>query len=355
MVLQRLEAAVADASLSDASRDTGRELLSRLATGVRVVITGPQGVGKSTLCDVLAGGSGFSEPLPATRVFQHEDTGATGSQVILRPTGFLKSMQLTDFHGNSEPAAQSAALDEADIVIWCTATFSQAERDVWAPVPDHLKDHSFLVLPRADILARDGLLAGRVAALRDVAREEFHNFFPVAPLSIAKRIRRGDPVSDGQLSASGVSALSEAIRNLASSGRQADLDSAYLFLGRCGHEEISVPAGTQSQTAGGPSGKTAVRDVITLAARNIADLHSGVAMQNFDALRDLFSELSEELSDLAADAKPEDADARAWWDELSTASDKLMLAGLEKGPGAAADAATIVLQLSRDVQSGAFA
>ncbi|QJF51739.1 hypothetical protein [Roseobacter ponti] len=264
-------------------------------------------------------------------------------------------MQLTDLCDNNDPAVQRAALDQADIVIWCTATFAQAERDVWAPVPDHLKDHSFLVLPRADVLARDGLLAARVAALGDVAREEFHNFFPVAPLSIANRIRRGDPVSDGQLSASGVSALSYAIQNLVSSGRQADLDSAYLYLGRCGHDESAVPAGAHSRSSERPAGTTVVREVIAEAARTIADLHTGVAMQNPDALTGVFSELSEELSELAADAEPEDADAKAWWDELSAASDKLMLAGLEKGPGPAADAATIVLQLSRDLQSGALA
>jgi len=279
-VLPHLEEALADPSIPARAHIAGRQLLDRLTSPIRVVVTGHPGSGKSQLINLLAGEPVIGEAtnLPSlelrhgperkltieladgrteTRPFEtlaSLDREKVGFVSVEAPLDVLRSMTLTEVvtGGTAEQERDGVlwAAERADIVLWCSLEFTPAEQWLWSAMPERLKDHGFLVLTKADTLIRSGTLGQRIAELEDIVAEEFHSLVPVATLQGLKALRAdGGPDLDA-LSASGAAALSAALVRHVEQGLRADLDAALMFLSRFGSEPApiaTVPAAASPQ------------------------------------------------------------------------------------------------------------
>ena len=361
--LARLAAATSAPALSDALRKHAAEMRNRLSAGVRVVVLGPPGSGKSALCDALlcvpgevAGHSGEARIIlrPGAEAPQHALPGS-GKPTHL-DAGFLADTCRMDVHLPKDPAAfrmrALEALEHADIVIWCTSRFGPEEAGIWNNAPDHLKDHSLLVLAKADQLVETGQLNERIADLQEVASEEFHSLYPTSALTIAGGLSVGQIPDEQQRAASGIRALSDTVLHIAASGRRADLDSALLFLERHGIDDTA----SMEEAAGGTQSAPGLDKVRTLISDHADRLCAAgpVAEGAHGQIFDICNDLSEALTDAISDDETGCAELQAWESELYAASDKLVLMGLENDTRSATDAVAIVMQLSRDLHHRAI-
>ncbi|MBW4710083.1 GTPase domain-containing protein [Roseobacter sp. YSTF-M11] len=365
-VMARLTAVAASDGVTEATRRQARSLLERLGAGVNVVVIGPKAVGKSSLCSVL-----MRQPIPedadvtTTYCFGDEVTdlgnAPGGARRISLPSDLLKLTTLTDAavppEGEGFSAAAKAAVSNADIVLWCTAEFSASETAVWATVSDHVKDHSFLVLTKADICADKGQLPDTIAALQTIAAEEFHSFFPTSTLQAQRVLTQTGTLPEDQFAASGVKALATTLLHLSRSGRRADLDSALLFLERNG-TTAQPDTGHADPDGAHPNGAAAAPHVRTyqkalelLRSRTPELLAAAADTANVqpDLVLGCCGTLAEELAEIASEQTQTAPDFEAWRNDLYEASDKVVLMSLENDLRSAADAATIILQLTRDL------
>ena len=246
-VQNRLAAALQSGAMPQAAETRGAQLLARLKAPVSVVVMGPPGSGKTSLVNLLIGRpvvpEGIDLPVteivsgPAARTVCTLPDGSTragdgivapadlpNDTVLVRlelPVPVLDSLSLTEIRVAGSPAEQRAAVDwatrRADIVLWCTQDFDGGERDLWARVPETLKDHSYLVLTMADQLLMKGILQDRIATLAEVVAEEFHSLMPVATL-------HGD--ADHTVPVSGARATTAALAALGTPVRHVELEGA---------------------------------------------------------------------------------------------------------------------------------
>ncbi|MEM9576643.1 MAG: hypothetical protein AAF999_06485 [Pseudomonadota bacterium] len=243
----------------------------------------------------------------------------------------------------------------ADIVIWCTQEFEAQEATLWQGASDHLKDHSFLVLTKADLLAKKRLLRERIKALEPVVSEEFHSFFPVTSCRISQLQDAGETISDAVYTASGLKALIEAVASLVQSGQRADLDSAMLFLERQGLTlddplpDRRPPAITPLQQA-----CSASRDRLIERAFDIAELGFDEAEGDMSGVLEMCGSISEDLMQDIDRLSQDHTELEPWTAEFEMASDKIMLMTMENDTRSAADAVTILLQLRRDLEQLSF-
>ncbi|WP_298837010.1 GTPase domain-containing protein [uncultured Roseobacter sp.] len=363
--LARLTAATRSADLSDALRAHAAGMRTRLSTGVRVVVLGPPGSGKSALCDALlcvpgevAGHGGVARVIVRAGAETPAEVFPGSGAPTELDAGFLTDTCLVDVHLPRDEKARKAraleALEHADIVIWCTSRFGPDEADIWSHAPDHLKDHSFLVLGKADQLVETGQLNDRISDLQDVAAEEFHSLHPTSALTIAGGLSVGQIPDEKQRAASGIKALSDTVLHIAASGRRADMDSALLFLER---HSIGDGAGAGDVSADVAADKAPglrrVRDLISEHADQLCAA-GPVTDGKHDRIFDICNGLSEALTDVISDDESGCQALSAWEHELFAASDKLVLMGLENDSRSAADAVAIVMQLSRDLHHSGF-
>lgn len=356
-IIARLDHVIVGGQLSPATQTQARALRDRLNDGVRVVILGPEGIGKSQLRDVLLGeivtsAAGTGGALCLSDINSTaEITGPDGAavQTATLDNALLKLMTLTDVampEGAAAFADRAAwALARADIVLWCTQSFTAAEAAVWAEASDHLKDHSFLVLTKADALAASGSLSDRIAALQAVAAEEFHSFFPTSTFHAHQALHQAGSANDSQLAASGVKALRDTLWHLAVSGQRADLDSALLFLERHAPSAPLPQAPSKDRSGSGPQAQTFEKALSLLRSRT-ADL----AGEDPQMILTTCGRLAEDLAELAADQTHSEPAFDLWRHDLYEASDKVVLMSLENDLRSAADAATVILQLKRDLE-----
>ncbi|WP_299503092.1 GTPase domain-containing protein [uncultured Roseobacter sp.] len=356
-VIAELEQALAKGVLTGAPAEQATQLLERLRTGVRVVVLGPKGVGKSQLCSVLlhqvlqpnvqAGAVTYKSG-------EFRDTAAD-AQNISMDHPLLQVITLTDTApaAGAIDAAQLDAMKQADVVLWCTQEFSELEAEIWAQASDHLKDHSFLVLTKADQLAERGTLPERIAALQTVAGEEFHSFFPTSTFHAHQALCKNGEIPEQLLAASGVKALMQTLSNLATSGQRADLDNAWLFLQRNGIEAAQIDnAAGQGDRA--PAEVATYEKALALLRARTPELTATSADPDElrpEAILACCGTLAEDLAEIAADETHSAPDFDAWRNDLYEASDKVVLMSLENDLRSAADAATIILQLTRDLEA----
>ncbi len=247
----------------------------------------------------------------------------------------------------------------ADIVIWCTQEFDDHEAILWQSAPDPLKDHSFLVLTKADLLAEKRILRERIMALQPVVSEEFHSFFPVTTTRIRQLQEAGETVSDAIFAASGLKALIDTVSSLVRSGQRADLDSAILFLERQGltlddpmPDRVAPP--TPSDTSPLRLACKASRDRLIERAFDIAELGFDESEGDMSGVLEMCGSISEDLMEDMRGMSQEHADLEPWNSEFEGASDKIMLMTMENDTRSAADAVTILLQLRRDLEQLSF-
>lgn len=330
------------------------------------------------------------------------------------PVDILKRINLLEVVTNGAHEEIESAIDWAvrrtDIALWCSQAFDKDEQKVWDRVPDSLKDHAFLVLTKADVLSAEKLLSRRVAELESVVAEEFHSLFAVATLQ-AVRATSGSSVDEAMFHASGGGALTSEILRHAERGRRADFDSAHMFLARYqvkgtperqtsrpqstpvapapafvanqSPSEPMSPADIPSRTPTAKPDPMPTRDAVQTkeipASSDAPELPSAPKVENVelfvdavkflkrrgDGLAEKAKEMGEgnakplvencvdaveHLVDLFSQDESGCEAADAFIDELSDASDMMVLMQVEDGDAPAADAVTLLLQLRRDME-----
>lgn len=309
------------------------------------------------------------------------------------PAKILKRVSLLEVVTDGTALELSSAIDwsvrRTDIALWCSQSFDELEQSVWRRVPDSLKDHAFLVLTKADVLSAEKTLSKRVAALESIVAEEFHSLFAVATLQALNAYGPSGAIDEAMHHASGGGALAAEILRHAERGRRADFDGAHMFLARYRIKPDIVLEATgdaKAAKADAPSPKEIEKPAPKAEATVAADVAAPVAMpdggerpQNITLLSDAVRFLKrrgDTLGETAASlgegkAKPlidqcvdaveylvdmfsQDESgcpvADAFMDELAEAADMMVLMQVEDGDGPAADAATLLLQLRRDIE-----
>lgn len=318
---------------------------------------------------------------------------------IETPVPILQRISLLEVVTDGTALDLSSAVDwsvrRTDIALWCSQSFDEAEQIVWRRVPDSLKDHAFLVLTKADVLSTEKSLSKRVAALETVVAEEFHSLFAVATLQAIRAHNGGGAIDESMYHASGGGALTAEILRHAERGRRADFDGAHMFLARyrIGPEVVSkarnapvskplptveaepkkpeasevanVAAEVTSKAAPAPapapappaalrpSNVTLLADAVRFLKRrgdSLADTASSMSEGSAQGLIGQCVDAVEYLVDLFSQDESGCPVADAFIDELAEAADMMVLMQVEVGDGPAADAATLLLQLRRDME-----
>ncbi len=393
-VRARLERALSEPSLPANARDYGANLARRLGAPVRVAILGLPRSGKSQLLNMLVGRRMFAEGsrLPSveitagatwrTTVTRADGTTHTFDGLVLEgpelararmlaleaPLNILDRISLLEVVADASVESQRRALQlgarRAEILVWCTQEFSEFERLLWRSVPGGMKDHAFLALTKADELQSAGVLSQQLASLTVALAEEFCAILPVATLRALAALGDGSAVDEAAFAASGGRALRAAVLKHVEQGRRADIDNALLFLRRyekaTGGGDAAAAATTAREAGrGGPQASSGARKrcaAVEKALDHLRERAALLAQLAPDAGRDRYAqflsscaETTERLGEMIA--APADAPASAALQELmAEASEMMLLLQVEKGAGPAADAATLLLQVRRELE-----
>jgi hypothetical protein len=307
------------------------------------------------------------------------------------PARILQRTSLLEVVTDGTAADLSSAVDwsvrRTDIALWCSQAFDDLEQSVWRRVPDSLKDHAFLVLTKADLLSAEKVLSKRVASLETIVAEEFHSLFAVATLQALNAYGSGGAIDEAMYHGSGGGALSAEILRHAERGRRADFDGAHMFLARYKiqpdilqdtakadpkpqtapeHESFGEPA-TETPVSTAKAAPPASSEAAPVRPQNVTLLSDAVRFlkRRGDSLGEAAAALGEgqakPLVDQCVDAVEYLVDlfsqddsgcpvADAFIDELAEAADMMVLMQVEEGDAPAADAATLLLQLRRDME-----
>lgn len=395
-VRARLERVLSEQSLPTNVRDYGKNLLRRFGKPVRVVILGLPGSGKTQLLNMLVGRSLIAEGrrLPSTevtagatwrtRITRDDETTRTLDGVVLKapelagakmltleaPLGILERISLLEVTADASVESQRQAMEfgakRAEILIWCTQEFSEVERLLWKLVPGALKDHAFLALTKADELQRAGVLSQRLASLNTTLAEEFCGILPVATLRALAALGDGRAADPAAFAASGGRALRAAVLKHVEQGRRADVDNALLFLrryetARDGGKNADASA-TRALDATGrgadaSAGSGERREFVEQALHHLRERSDLLAKLVPDASKDKYAgflsacaETADGLSEMFS-THWDAAACSSLHETISEASEMILLLQLEKGVGPAADAATLLLQVRREVEA----
>lgn len=385
-------------------RDWGVRLLEHLLRPVRIVVTGLPGSGKSSLINmmlskqVIGGSEGVSVldvvyGKEARVIFELEDgstcecTGfladAAVPERVIRvqqelPDPVLKEQCYRELNLSNTPEISkrilAAALKDADIVLWCTNSFGDAEQSMWSVVPDEIKDHSFLVVTRADRQMMWGVLSETIESLEPIVEEEFFGLFPIATLQALSALNSGRETDMHLWRSSGGQNLCDEIKRQVNSGRSEDIDQAQMLLTQCSAESwekeenppvagVSAPSEslspvstqlTETASSGG-SVKTAREmlgnavQILTSSGEDLLREIDGddavdtdtVLVRCAETLGALSSHLHETLHE-----HPALYDAQ---ENVREGEEMLMLFQLERGEDAALDAVTLLLQLRKEI------
>ncbi len=317
---------------------------------------------------------------------------------IETPAPILQRISLLEVVTDGTALDLSSAVDwsvrRTDIALWCTQSFDEAEQTVWRRVPDSLKDHAFLVLTKADVLSSEKSLSKRVASLETIVAEEFHSLFAVATLQALNAHNGSGAIDESMYHASGGGALTAEILRHAERGRRADFDGAHMFLARYkirpvttagpgkasarppvaaapvvhpsaevalsspGKPSVPVTAPvttsvTDSELRVRPTNVALFADAVRFLKRRgdtLADKSAALGEGKAQGLIDHCVDAVEYLVDLFSREETGCTVADAFIDELAEAADMMVLMQVEEGDAPAADAATLLLQLRRDME-----
>ncbi len=399
-VIAQLKATLASEHLTANLQRKGEALLDRLSSPVRVAFLGLPSSGKTELLNLVAGSKiipsdvnfpsfelSFGKEIQCfstdiadveTRAKWPPDPAADWSQTtMLRleyPAASGPDVALievvTDGTAEDLKLAAEWAAERADIALWCTQEFGAIEQAAWTAMPDALKDHSFLVVTKADLLVSEGTLAGKINSLSGIVANEFHSMFPVATLQFLNSIDGTGSVAPKIRAATGAGALIDGVMKQVEQGRQSDLDGAMYFLSRYGVEltpdnrideqiapDIEPPTlqveadpadlgleDTPKPEAEQSAWARSALDYLTVRGSELSNSSS----EDWDQAGILahFAETADHLVELSDEAENIDECLR---NELEQASELMVLLGLEQGDEPAADAATLMLQISREI------
>lgn len=266
-IADALARAISSGTIPAHLQEQARSLLEGMTKPVRLTVFGLPGSGKSTLVNLLLGKEIFSQTgrLPTTQITWGEGAQATctmgdGSKkqfahfntseiaplapIFVQaelPLQALGKISLLKVVADGGPAELTRALawasSRTDVTLWCSQSFGGTEQQIWDTAPDEMKDHAFLLLTKADLLAADGTLNPTLAEIREQSADQFKDILPIATRdAIAARGPDG-AVDKDRMTASGGRALIAAILHEVDLGRQAARDQAELLL----HRYLSAP------------------------------------------------------------------------------------------------------------------
>jgi len=401
-VISQLERLLGGAGTTADTKATVRRILDRLKNPVRTLIIGCSGSGKTEVLNVLVGktvvpGGSFHpefelswSPQPQTEFTRRDTVRVMAHGNKLANPGFtnVKNVKLglslpilkqTSFHEvtcDGTPEDQIAillkAVELADIVLWCSSEFSEDEQLLWSYVPDTIKDHSFLVLTKADLLSAQKQLHVTMQNLEAVVAEEFCSMIPVAALQAKSATRVDGSIDETVFKASGGKALTEAVFKQATQGRQADSDNALIFLRQHSGQLISTDTKLRDSQH-----KTVFADKHSLSpdenAENSTDNGVDLFAPVVEHLQIRAAELSQAINDdpnmdaasilahcldtanhlaaVFADVSDTSSVVAALENCVLDAVDLIVLMQSENEDDAVADAVTVLLQLKREFEA----
>lgn len=407
-VIDRIGRILEDGTLPHAFERWGTSLVAHLTKPVQVVVTGLPGTGKSALIEMMSACPVLGTRLKAPVVelaygdieqatIEHMDgsiRSVTGTlkecicpddAVRVRQELPHKNLMQNDFiemglRGDSERkrALLEAVVDRADVVIWCSQDFGVEEQQLWSEVPDHVKDHSLLALTMADQQLMRGVLETNISRVGPIASDEFLGLFPVATMQGITARTCAATVNDDLWTSSGGKDLTELLGRQIRQGRKADLDQARIFIDRltvqfprlAAPEAAPVPGikaagatGTPwpDDAAGHGTGAAVECDTETAAllseavdllqrhAIGMLDDVNGSKDLDPDRLLALCSEALHSVAELLEGSETANPGTEEMTDEIREGEEMLMLFQLERGEDAALDAATLLLQIRKEL------
>lgn len=432
-VEEQLAQAVASGRLPASVHEKAEHLLTRLQKPVRVALMGHPGAGKTTLLNLLLGTMAISNtaPLPTFQLLYGEEektvcTLADGTKKTLPhadadkvaalspayvemflPLPALGKISILEVVAPDDPTALARASGWAskrcEVALWCTQTFDRHEQAAWAPMPDILKDHAFLMLTKADFLEANGMMDNTMDAIRAVASDEFSQIMPIATKRAIAARRPNGTVDKDLMRSSGGLALISAVLKQVEMGRQSAVDMADILLHQHADylksdepkpEKGPVAAESPKQEPAEPEkvAATTVAEAETpepVATPKVAEVSEASEEPNVVTLRPASREAYEaavsyivkeshaliDLAEKAGDAAPskiiakavehlqwlsdhlndngDDADAalQAARDAAFDAADLVQLMQMEKRDSAAVEALSLLLQLKHELQA----
>lgn len=290
--------------LNDDLTDRAEALLSRLASPIRLAVMGPRRTGKSTLFNVMAGAPVLpaGEPLPTAQLMHGDGAetictygngdrrtfGAATAEELSNPYPIfiemtrnlpaLKRVALVEvvMDGSFEEKekAMAWAMKRCDLVLWCTSEFGPDERTLWADAPDAMKQHSFLVLTKADQLGGKSEIVDRLSELKNLSDGQFSAIRPVSSNAALKALQGS--VDKDALQKSGAQSLISGVLSEMEKGRAAIRDAALKLI-------ADNPQETEDDVA------------------DLSDIMADVEKAPEVSLEDELSAIEEEFSDIVAE------------------------------------------------------
>ncbi|MEE9387455.1 MAG: hypothetical protein V3U96_02495 [Paracoccaceae bacterium] len=335
-VLSPLGALLKCGALPSDAQSKGALLHERLQSPIRIAVIGLSGAGKSCLISFL------SDNLSGVITSQKPAAigGISVTKVALSPV--------------LPKAGDTAALAyaNADIVLWCSQEFSDVEQAQWASAPEDLKDRSLLVLTKADSFLANKSLTSVMERLQKIAADEFHSFVPMATLQAISACPNAGAIDEPLLKASGGRALLDTINNQVELGCQADLDQAQLFLKRF-HADIPVISEADA-VPGDVQGADIIdlsRAAIEYVAQQTVTLTDIMEASDTAEILEFCNDTAIGLADIVTDELSTEENILALQGDLLEAADVMLLLEMEASQVSAADAVTLLLQLTRDLTS----
>ncbi len=395
--------------MTDADRGRGQKLLDSLERPARIATIGRRGSGKTSLLNVLLGekrmpdiaGPTIIELIDGDQtrfsikngdISQSANSGLVtesdlpeGCKHVVQEaslpnlkTKSLFEINLPDREIDQEHAVRWMA-ENTDIVIWCTQEFSDAEHSIWSKVPEALKDHSFLAVTHADQLLQRGTLNQVTTRFHQRFADDFMGLYPIAAKHALSACRDGSVVDAQLWQASGGEALLQAVEQDIGSGKQADLDYAEILVAR--YEPLPAPlqdpnptpdsSNNQSQAErsnSAPQAKQAAsispmkRSEAIDTALTVLQAPVDEMLRNFEneipepaIVLDHTAQAAQALATLFMDASTEDTDLNNFRNNVLECEQMVQLLQLEGTETAACDAATVLLQLKKEMSEVAYA
>lgn len=276
----------------------------------------------------------------------------------------------------------------ADIVIWCTQEFGAEEHALWSAMPDAIKDHSLMALTMADRQMMRGSLQATIDRLHPIVAEEFLGLYPVATIQGITAFQAGPEPDNALWSSSGGRHLMESLGRQIAQGRAVDNDRAQIFLDRIdarrnkapqalmapsspttdrmatGQADDTPPPEHVAETAPALMAEATVAteqtsETMAVISRALALLQDSAGRMldtldpdtelDCDAIMGGCSQAMASLSDLLGRVSSDDEATHALREDVEEGEEMLMLFQLERGEEAALDAATLLLQIRKDL------
>ena len=406
-VSRKLESSLGKAAFPALHKRLGTQLLAKLQQAVQVTVIGLPGSGKTSVINMLLGWTAIPSipqarvvdvvygPQPRTLI-EYEDGTIDKMPGVIEEAAFTRpalrvTLELPEDHLLSQSYTEvSVSGSDADIetllrdvsetsalVIWCSDTVTDHEQALWRTMPDHIKDHSFLVLTMADRHQMKGTLAQRINELEDFVAQEFYGLYPIAILQ-ALKARTGASTEHPQLWAlSGGKALSDAIDQQVTLGRAEDLDRAQVLLDAVKSDpptaqtpndqakhQTADPSAPDPEPHSAQEKKTKTRSADMALKQAMQDLETSAQAlaedlkQGAPDISDLISKClatAQGLSETFASVSEHDRVVEGLLQDTQQGESMLLLLQLEDDEDAATDAVSLMVQLKKEIAAKACA